>query len=121
MTNGEIKIAICKTLGWKFSSKVEGEFAYLVFPPGKEAIKKNLGDTSFLLDFCNDLNVMNYALGNLKQDEIQDFFYALNDIVGLVDPFSPAWIKAFAVFDLVKANALQLAEAYLRAKCLWID
>ena len=70
-------------------------------------------------DYATNLNAIAGAEKILTQEQRFDFFYALNEAVGLVDPASPAWIKETAVVALVQATAAQRSEAFLKTLGLW--
>ena len=72
-------------------------------------------------NYPEDLNAMHEAVhSRITSPELQqEYFYQLNDAIGLVDSFSPAWIKEFAVFAHSQATAAQRAEAFLRTLDLW--
>lgn len=69
--------------------------------------------------YTTDLNAIAGAEKTLNQEQRFDFFYALNNIVGLVDPSSAAWIKETSVVALVQSTAAQRAEAFLKTLGLW--
>ena len=76
---------------------------------------------SALPDYLNDLNAMHDAVHSRITSPFlqQEYFYQLNDAIGLVDSFSPAWIKEFAVFAHSQATATQHAEAFGKTLNLW--
>lgn len=124
MTPERQRIAIAEVRGWTDFREVDDEL--------QPSIKRLEGQnyTYFTClgfyevpDYPSDLNAMHEAVhSRVTSPELQqEYFYQLNDVLGLVDCSSPAWIKEFAVFAHSQATASQRAEAFLRTLNLWTN
>lgn len=119
------QIAIATAMGWKdieiytppFNA-MDGEKQQPVFARGHRT--KNSIWMS-LPEYTESQDLMHEVLSTLDQEGQFEFFYNLNEVVGLVDPFSPAWLKEFACFALINATAAQKAEAYLKTIGKWTN
>jgi hypothetical protein len=109
-------IAIAEACGWtNFDCrKVNESLVIWGAPP-------NAKYTTLVPNFTKDLNAMHEArkLCIRNSEQIQEYFYQLNDAVGLVNTTSPAWIKEFATYALIDASAAEHAEAFLKTLDLW--
>jgi len=121
MTPEQQRIAIAEACGWKKDSHHPRTYrldnGYIKFAWAKSDGRGHDEPPNYL----SDLNAMHEAVhSRITSPELQqEYFYQLNDAIGLVDCFSPAWIKEFAVFAHSQATAAQRAEAFLRTLNLW--
>lgn len=104
LTDEEIRIKLAEACGWKPTT--DGGICWdsngkaILNPPNYPA----------------DLNSCAEFEKTLTTEEQQEYFYQLNEEVGLVSPRSPAWLLEWSVFKLVTATARQRCLAYLKTK-----
>jgi hypothetical protein len=116
MTSEQKRIAIAEALGYthvRIIKAIEGQ--------PDIGIGHHPTEPHSVPDYLNDLNAMHDAVHSRITSPFlqQEYFYQLNDAIGLVDSFSPAWIKEFAVFAHSQATATQHAEAFGKTLNLW--
>ena len=108
MTDEQMRVKIAKACGWTYNP----DLCVGAVPHLPET--KQYGCAYHTPNYPQDLNACHEMEKVLTQKQIQDYFYNLNDVVGLVPTTSPAWIKEWAVFALCHATPRQRCEAFLR-------
>jgi hypothetical protein len=120
LTDEEIRIKVAEAMGWTnitafhFEDVVTGKPKILHKGdcPALEIEDQWLPNYPESLDACAEFEK------TLTDEEQQEYFYQLNEEVGLVSPRSPAWLLEWSVFKLVTATARQRCLAYLKTKGL---
>lgn len=108
LTDDEIKSLIRKSQGW--TELKEGPHPYGWRLGDEWHYLHNVPNYPGSLDACAEFEK------TLTTEEQQEYFYQLNEEVGLVSPRSPAWLLEWSVFKLVTATARQRCLAYLKTK-----
>lgn len=122
MTDENIKKTIAESQGWDFNpvEVQRGDLTHDLWakrPDGSLC----LCPMSEIPNYPSDLNVMHEIELTLTQEQRFDYFYHLNEEVGLVEPFTPGWIKEIAITDIATATARQRAIAYLKTIGKWTE
>jgi hypothetical protein len=122
MDTKKINIILAEFCGWDCDPMVarewesRGQWARHSTVDGGTIVSKNR-----IPDYCNDLNAIHEVEAKLTSNQRFEYFYNLNDAVGLVNSNSPAWIKEFSVIDIATASAQQRAEALVKTLDKWVD
>lgn len=103
MTPEKQRVAIAELCGWKFAGRINDKL--LMWPPIH-------GDWRHPPDYLNDLNAMFDAEKFLTDSEVEQYDIILSSFF---------WSGYPASRKNWHATAAQRAEAFLRAKDLWID
>lgn len=106
MTPEAQRIAIAKACGWQHYH--EG----LWVPPGVSDFSEV--ECASLPDYLNDLNAMHEAVATFDDIVYSLFLTALAEVVGSTEA------DVCGVRKITEASAAQRAEAFLRARNLWI-
>ena len=117
MTNDEIRIAVAQARGWRWKIYNDGNLD-AVWSPGPNG-KWEGSFVEFLEGLPNypvDLNAMHEAEKTL--DNWPDYLHHLCCVI-CGDSDEPYNQDATTIFCMVKATAIQRAEAFLRVKGLW--
>lgn len=123
LTDEEIRIKVAESRGWtREPTDIQGLYGW-ISPQGgfagryhhPEMPEPYEGDPS-VPNYPKDLNACAEFEATLTDEEQQEYFYQLNEEVGLVSPRSPAWLLEWSVFKLVTATARQRCLAFLKTK-----
>ena len=128
MTNEEIRIKVVEAMGLKFvrAGNIKMPNAQEMWPDHWQDTRGKrkridgsiVGITVALPNYPESLDACAEFEATLTDEEQQEYFYQLNEEVGLVSPRSPAWLFEWSVFKLVTATARQRCLAYLKTKGL---
>lgn len=140
LTNEEIRIKVAESLGvhtkhcrgwtmthtsfrhgsgtWKHFTDEAAAIEWNRLFPFEEFKTETYTQVNLLPNYTESLDACAEFEKTLTDEEQQEYFYQLNEEVGLVSPRSPAWLLEWSVFKLITATARQRCLAYLKTKGL---
>lgn len=110
ITDEEIRIKVAEACGWEVISDT-----LCNVKPDKNG-DPEIEPIAPLPNYPESLDACAEFEKTLTTEEQQEYFYQLNEEVGLVSPRSPAWLLEWSVFKLVTATARQRCIAFLKTK-----